>query len=123
MTNKTEPMCKNCKYYGVHPEINRVACCHPKPLLKDIACRKPDSYCPLQLANVVKELDMNGLKIETALIHCQVSDQQFKELEKEYISAYNPRGKIGLGQIGFDFNDVSIIVRPERYKQDNKDWF
>jgi hypothetical protein len=64
-----------------------------------------------QLANAIKELDMNGLKIEAALVHLKVDGQTYREIEQEFKNTFSTqRHIVNTMKLGVEFNDISFII-------------
>lgn len=63
-----------------------------------------------QLANAIKELDMNGLKVESGMIELKVDGQTYREIEDEFKNTFPHTYKVDAIKLGVEFNDISFII-------------
>ncbi len=64
-----------------------------------------------QLANAINELDMNGLKVEAALVHLKVDITTYHEIEDEFKNAFpHTHRTVDSMQLGIEFNDIAFTI-------------
>lgn len=63
-----------------------------------------------QLANAIKELDMNGLKVESGMIELKVDGPTYMEIEDEFKNTFPHTYKADAIKLGVEFNDISFII-------------
>lgn len=63
-----------------------------------------------QLANAIKEINMNGLHVEAGLIHLKVDGATYHEIEDEFKNVFPHSYNIDSIQLGIEFNNISFTI-------------
>jgi len=68
-----------------------------------------------QLSRSIVEIDCNGLMIKNALIHLELSREDFNELTDEWIERIDTRLTGFEDRFGLSFNGIDFSITRKRY--------
>lgn len=68
-----------------------------------------------QLSRSIVEIDANGLRVENALVHLELSREDFKILTDEWIDRINPGLVFFENRFGLSFNGIDFSITEKRY--------
>lgn len=67
------------------------------------------------LSNAIKEIDMNGLRVESAMVELKVDRETYAEIEDEFKNSFPHTYKIDSIKLGVEFNGISFIILHPRF--------